>query len=42
MNNNEIEYFLEKNFIDYPLSISFMEKKVKIFIKINAKNFYGS
>ena len=39
MNNNEIEYFLEKNFIDYPLSISFMEKKVEDIHKNKCKEF---
>ena len=41
MIEHEIEYFLDKKTIDYPDSIEFMEKKLKIFIKIIVKNFYG-
>ncbi|MEC7381326.1 MAG: lipoyl(octanoyl) transferase LipB [Pseudomonadota bacterium] len=39
MNNNEIEYFLENNYIDYPSSISFMEKKVEDIYKNRCKEF---
>ena len=39
MNNNEIEYFLEKNYIDYLSSISFMEKKVEDIHKNRCKEF---
>jgi len=39
MNNNEIEYFLESNYIDYPSSISFMEKKVEDIYKNRCKEF---
>lgn len=39
MNNNEIEYFLESNYIDYPSSISFMEKKVEDIHKNKCKEF---
>ncbi len=39
MNNNEIEYFLESNYIDYPSSISFMEKKVEDIYKNRSKEF---
>ena len=41
MNDNEIEYFQEEGFIDYPYSIKFMEKKVEEIYKNNCKEFYG-
>ena len=39
MNNNKVDYFLEKNLVDYLKSVEFMEKKVNEIYKGNCNEF---
>ena len=39
MNNNEVDYFLEKELVDYLKSVEFMERKVNEIYKGNCNEF---